>query len=119
MNATRSLEIQNKFNPIVIAPMAADVVNRYDFYKGRRLQDWYHLEVVTHTLPEEQQHFELGTTKWITTSKEIFFCSRIHVNKRFKIGCDSYSGAFTDQEVINCNRVSTSICQRVGGDIFA
>lgn len=119
MNAARSIEIQNKFNPIVIAPMAADVVNRYDFYKGRRLQDWYHLEVVTHTLPEDQQHFEQGTSIWVTTSKEIFFCSRIHVEKRIKVGADSYSGLFTDLEVINCNYVSTSICQRIGGDIFA
>lgn len=104
---------------IKIAPMADDVVNRYDFYKGRRLQDWYHLEVVTITLPEEQQHFEQGTSIWVSTRKEIFFCSRIHENKRFKIGADSYSGLFTDQEVLNCNYVSTSICQRIGAGIFA
>lgn len=104
---------------IKIAPMADDVVNRYDFYKGRKLQNWYHIEVVTITLPEEQQHFEQGTSIWVSTRKEAYFCSRIHVNKRIKIGADSYSGLFTDDQILNCNYVSTSIANLIGGNIWA
>lgn len=105
--------------PIEIAPPAEDVINRYDFYRGRRLQDWYHIEIVTITLPAEQQDFEQGTTIWVSTKKVAYFCSRIHVNKRSKIGADSYSGLFTDQEILNCNYLSTSINQKYGADIFA
>lgn len=95
------------------------VIDHFNYYKGRPLQDWYHIEIETRELPEEQQHFELGTSIWVTTSKQAFFCSRIHVEKRIKIGADSYSGLFTAREILNCNYVSTSICQRIGGDIFA
>jgi|AGFS01.1.fsa_nt_gi hypothetical protein len=95
------------------------VIDHFNFYKGRPLQDWYHIEIETRQLPEEQQHFELGTSIWVTTSKQVFFCSRIHVEKRIKIGADSYSGLFTTNELMNCNYVSTSICQKIGGDIWA
>lgn len=104
--------------PIVIAAPAPDVINCYKFYRGRLLQDWYHIEIVTITLPEEQQHFEQGTSIWVSTSKQAFFCSKIHVDKRSKIGADSYSGLFTDSEILNCNYLSTSICQKYGADIF-
>lgn len=105
--------------PIKIAPPADDVINRYDFYRGHRLQDWYHIEIVTITLPAGEQHFEQGTSIWVSTRKEAYFCSRIHVNKRSKIGASSYSGLFTDHEILNCNYLSTSICQKYAATIFA
>ncbi|EAR2661081.1 hypothetical protein BZF66_05835 [Salmonella enterica] len=93
------------------------MIDHYDYFRGRKLQDWYHIEIETRELPEEQQHFEQGTSIWVTTDKRIYFCSRIHVNKRVKIGADSYSGLFTNSNLLNDKYIK--VYERFGTDIYA
>lgn len=93
------------------------IIDHYDYFRGRKLQDWYHIEIETRELPEEQQHFEQGTSIWVTTDKRIYFCSRIHVNKRVKIGADSYSGLFTNSNLLNDKYIK--VYERFGTDIYA
>lgn len=90
----------------------------YKWLGGRPLQSFYSVTIETHDLPEDQQYYAPGTTQWVTTHKEVVFNSRIHVNKEKRFTF-SFSGQFTDQDILRDSHLLTKIYEAYGADIFA
>lgn len=76
------------------------------------LHDWFTIEI--EEVPCEGYHAP-GTTRWIETSKNVYFCSRIHVNKRVKLTF-SFSGEFSDFDILHDHNVMTKFIQMYGAD---
>lgn len=95
------------------------VTKSYKTLGGKALQDYFAVEIETRDLPEKDCHYEIGVhpLTWITTSKHVFFTSRIHVQKRVELTF-SFSGIFTDYEILHDHNVMTKFLQMYGNDNF-
>lgn len=94
--------------------------NTYKTLGGRLLRDYFTVEIEERELPEDQHDWEIGVSPlvWVTTSKHVFFTSRIHVNKRVELTF-SFSGIFKDHEILKDHNVITKFLQMYGADSFA
>ncbi|UYL05222.1 hypothetical protein DIDNDMLP_00237 [Klebsiella phage KP13-7] len=94
--------------------------NTYKTLGGRLLRDYYAIEIEERELPEDKHYWESGVSPLlrVTTSKHVFFTSRIHVNKRVELTF-SFSGSYKDHEILNDRIVINKFIQMYGVDSFA
>lgn len=90
---------------------------QYKSLGGRMLHDWFTIEIVTVPLPEEQCNYIPGSTPlhYQTSEKHVYFCSRIHVNKRVKLTF-SFTDEFTDFDILHDSTVMSKFIQMYGAD---
>ncbi len=83
------------------------------------LLDWFTVEIETVPLPESEWNYLPGSSPLHLqkATKYVYFCSRIHVEKRVKLTF-SFSDEFTDSEILHDHNVMTKFIQMYGSDNF-
>jgi hypothetical protein len=90
----------------------------YKYLKGRQLQKWFSITIETYDLPEEEQRHTPGTTYLITQRKKVVFNTLIHVNRHMRLNL-SFSGSFSDQEILLDKDLLRIIHKTYGSDIYS
>lgn len=90
---------------------------QYKSLGGRMLLDWFTIEIETVPLPEDKWDYIPGSRPLHLqkATKNVYFCSRLHVNKRVKLTF-SFSDEFTDSDILHDSNVMSKFLQMYGHD---
>lgn len=96
------------------------VTRQYKTLGGRALLDFFTIEIVTVPLAESDCDYIVGSRPlhYQTTEKHVYFCSKIHVNKRVKLTI-TFSDEFSDSEILRDHNVVSKFIQMYGSDNWA